>query len=154
MHIFEEAPPRWVDGASQGPDGDLLGGTRARSHYAYTSAVPDKPINLTEVLVNEARTRGFTTWRACCRRGGWIAATAQSRSGSCLRSNQPDYHPLRPSGLPSTSSNGLTKAQLPAALHTAECAESCATVRPIEMRGSQLIGLNLVMRHRGQMTRA
>ena len=49
----------------------------ARSHCAYTSAVPDKPINLTEVLVNEARTRGFTTWRACCRRGGWIAATAQ-----------------------------------------------------------------------------
>jgi hypothetical protein len=29
--------------------------TRGRSHCAYTIAVTDKPINLTEVLVNEAR---------------------------------------------------------------------------------------------------
>lgn len=29
-------------------------------------------------------------------------------------------------------------------------AESCAMFRPIEMRGSQLIGLSLITRHRGQ----
>ena len=41
----------------------------------------------------------------------------------------------------------LDRAQLTTALRTSD---NCATVRPIEMRGSQLIGLSLIMRHRGQ----
>lgn len=34
--------------------------------------------------------------------------------------------------------------------HRRSRTESCASVSPIEMRGSQLIGLSLIMRQRGQ----
>jgi hypothetical protein len=58
-------------------------------------------------------------------------------------------HPPRPNGLPRISSirHGLTERNSPP--HSAQWsrAESC------EMRGSQLIGVNLVMRHGGNGAR-
>ena len=56
--------------------------------------------------------------------------------------------PLRPSGLPITSltRHGLTEWTGPAHSAQRSRAESCAIVSPIELRGSQVIGLSLIMR--------
>ena len=61
--------------------------------------------------------------------------------------------PLRPSGLPSTSSrrHGLTECNGPPhSAHRRPLPIAARQSSPIEMRGSQLIGLNLVTRHWGQ----
>ena len=61
-------------------------------------------------------------------------------------------YPRHPSGLPSTSSirHGLTDCTGPPHSAQRSRAESCAMVSPIEIRGSQPIGLSRVTRHRGQ----